>query len=299
MHRMRLFSECSLCPLPGEFIESVAMRELEIFDRQNYNPFLELSCLSHPELFALAGSPGVLASLDPGWALSATLYPVYGAVGFEPSLAQCIPSGHWKICPACVVKDLEVCGVPYIHRAHLFPRVKVCHEHGVLLLEKCPACGRKISRHSFQGYSKCVHSYVCEIGSESGSVEWQFATFVNGLMDYKDKPRSIYSVACVVCRRLIDIGYADNNVCQGSLGDLNFSRLYRDCNGLLPRSLREFEWLSKSVNAFSFIALAFYAFRQERWYTEQFRYFRLNSRCSRNLLECCTCMNGLRLGLNY
>ena len=42
---------------------------------------------------------------------------------------------EWRICKACVARDIEVFGTAYWHRLHQLPISKYCTEHG-LLLEK-------------------------------------------------------------------------------------------------------------------------------------------------------------------
>lgn len=67
-----------------------------------------------------------------------------------------------RLCIECIKDDLIVYGIPYWHRCHQLPGVRVCHIHGRWLVNQCSKCKRQFSQDS----NFDLPSTVCKCGAE-------------------------------------------------------------------------------------------------------------------------------------
>jgi hypothetical protein len=66
--------------------------------------------------------------------------PVLSTWAGRPIAGKFLSETYLKICPACLVEDLQVAGASYFHRSHQLMGTRVCHKHGIYLLRSCPNC---------------------------------------------------------------------------------------------------------------------------------------------------------------
>jgi len=199
---MKIFS-----PLPGEYIASALKRG---------NELLGIKSLSSSD-FYIKPIPrtgfGVSKSAMPlkaGWRdhpefkfpdfiethniseqilMNHTLHPINAALGRSRAYTQVTPKVWMRICPECVLEDIESHGSPYIHTRHVLPFVMVCSLHSIDLVDLCPHCLVDLRKHDITKLGKCSRRYKTSKLSkkQKASTPRLYAKFIADLLDYRGK----------------------------------------------------------------------------------------------------------------
>ncbi|CAG8871377.1 hypothetical protein JRG49_00735 [Pseudomonas fulva] len=116
-----------------------------------------------------------------------TLYPMIAALGRHRATAIVTPKTWQKVCPDCVLEDLNNCGSPYIHCRHVLGSVQVCSTHACTLIETCPACSMPLKKHEIGHLAKCSKQgkWSRRQKREFGSTRHMYAKFVADLLGYR------------------------------------------------------------------------------------------------------------------
>lgn len=116
-----------------------------------------------------------------------TLHPLNAALGRSRAYTEVTPKTWMRICPECVLDDLEKHGSAYIHCRHVPPTVMACSIHHSVLIASCPHCTIDIRKHDITKLGKCSRRYKYSKLSKTtkNHTSHSYAKFVADLLGYR------------------------------------------------------------------------------------------------------------------
>ncbi|WP_081951569.1 TniQ family protein [Pseudomonas cremoricolorata] len=149
-----------------------------------------------------------------------TLHPLNAALGRSRALTEVTPKTWTRICPECVLEDIEEHGSPYIHRRHVLSFVMVCSIHGSPLIDTCPYCSVSIKKHDITHLRICSirYKYSKQSKSQKKSTPRLYAQFIADLLQYRGAmAKSGKAEALICCSVHLKYGrrHADFNASMG------------------------------------------------------------------------------------
>ena len=123
-----------------------------------------------------------------------------------------IPRGNLRICVQCVMDDVKILGVAFIHRTHVTPGLLVCHLHAVALLEACPVCHVDIKRHRINQLSACMNrKNNIKIETSLDSTTHRYSQFVYDILNKTDSEKYRLHSIQTMDRSLKNLGYSSSS----------------------------------------------------------------------------------------
>ncbi|WP_143492738.1 TniQ family protein [Pseudomonas amygdali] len=115
-----------------------------------------------------------------------TLHPLNAALGRSRAFTEVTPKTWTRICPQCVLEDIEEHGSPYIHSRHVLLSVVVCSIHGSSLADTCPYCSITIKKHDITQLRICSarYKYSKKSNAQKKSTLGLYAKFIADLLQY-------------------------------------------------------------------------------------------------------------------
>ncbi|WP_182375321.1 hypothetical protein [Pseudomonas putida] len=250
-------------PLPDEYIGSTLRREAELFDfdRGEYAPIkrAEIKCAR------LLANADRRESIDHAVAFATTLYPLCETLGFPRKTELWVPVSPWKICVDCAMQNFSEFGVSYLHRIGAVRRVRVCPRHCCFLLEICPSCGKRYSKHSILNIHSCLDVGPNGRSERTGELgeEREFSVFVQGVLDNPYRKIEQKAVFEAVYQALVSSGYAMGGVGVRKIHrEIDRRKVYQDCCKVIPQGMKMFEWREGCLSLGSLLALTYFTFRE-------------------------------------
>lgn len=116
-----------------------------------------------------------------------TLHPLNAALGRSRAHTEVTPKTWMRICPECVLEDIETHGSPYIHCRHVPFSVVVCNIHGSALVDSCPHCSVPIREHEITKLGICSqrHKHSKLSNTQPNSTPRLYSKFIADLLGYR------------------------------------------------------------------------------------------------------------------
>ncbi|EPN6725974.1 MULTISPECIES: TniQ family protein [Pseudomonas] len=181
-----------------------------------------------------------------------TLHPLNASLGRSRALTEVTPKTWTRICPECVLEDIEEHGSPYIHRRHVLSFVMVCSIHGSPLADTCPYCSVIIKKHDIAQLRTCSvrYKYSKQSKAQKKSTSRLYAQFIADLLQYRGAmnmrgmPEAIISLS-------VHLKYGQSD--RGFNNSMGIASVIEKELGISVKTLISDSSLDKNISLYAFL----------------------------------------------